>query len=60
MADCLYDTNWQMFSIKLQKYVVIMIGNAQKPLYYHGFGVAVLNLVTFTKVSLKDHFFITM
>lgn len=51
MADCLYDTNWQKLPIRLQKYVVLMIGNAQKPLYYHGFGVALLNLETFNGVS---------
>lgn len=51
MASCLYRANWHYFPIELQKYYVIMIGNAQRPLYYHGFGVAILNLETFTKVS---------
>lgn len=51
MADCLYDVNWHKLPVKTQKYFIIMIGNAQKPLNYHGFGVAVLNLETFSKVN---------
>lgn len=51
MADSLYDCMWYGLDEKLQKYILIMITNAQKPIYYHGFGVAVLVLETFTKVS---------
>lgn len=50
MAKCLYDCNWHELSPKLQKYIVVMMANAQRPVYYDGFGVAVLNLETFTKV----------
>lgn len=50
MADCLFECNWHELSPDLQKYLVIMIANAQKPTYYHGFELAVLNLETFTKV----------
>lgn len=62
MADCLFDTNWQHLPIELQKYFILIIANMQKPLEYHGFGVAVLNLQTFTEVrkttdsSIKDTF----
>lgn len=51
MADCLYESNWQILNVKCQKYFVLMIENAQEPLYYQGFGIAVMNLETFTKVS---------
>lgn len=51
MIDSLYNTNWEDLSVKLQKYFILMIANAQQPSYYHGFGVAILNLGTFTKVS---------
>lgn len=53
MSICLYKTNWQNLPVDLQKFVVLMIGNAQRPLYYHGFGVAILDLETFTKVRKK-------
>lgn len=53
MADCLYECNWYGLPVGLQKYFILMIGNAQRPLYYHGFGIAVLNLKTFSKVSTR-------
>lgn len=57
MADCLYESNWQILNVKCQKYFVLMIENAQQPLYYQGFGIAVMNLETFTKVSeIKQNF----
>lgn len=49
MADCLYECNWIDLSPNLQKYFVIMIGNAQMSINYHGFNITVLNLETFTK-----------
>lgn len=58
MSSCLYDCNWVGLPPKLQKHFVIMIANAQQPLYYHGFGMMVLNLESFTKVqneNLKWH-----
>lgn len=51
MADCLYESDWHELSVDLQQKVVLMIQNMQRPLFYTGFGVAVLNLETFTKVS---------
>lgn len=51
MSDCIYDMNWQELPISLQKYIVIMIMNMQKTLYYHGFEVAILNLNTYLHVS---------
>lgn len=51
MSDCLYECNWIDLSPGLQKSLVIMIGNAQQLIYYHGTGIAVLNLGTFTQVS---------
>lgn len=54
MADCLYGLNWHELDLKYQKYFVIMMANAQRPIYYHGFGVAILNLETFLKVSERN------
>ncbi|XP_055305901.1 odorant receptor 22c-like [Sitodiplosis mosellana] len=53
IADCLYEANWREVSIDLQKYIIVMIQNAQRPLYYHGFGIAVLNLETFCGLLQK-------
>lgn len=50
MSDCLYDFDWKRLPVNLQKYFILMIQNTQKPIYYHGFGVCILNLEMFTKV----------
>ncbi|XP_055297981.1 odorant receptor 22c-like [Sitodiplosis mosellana] len=47
IPNYLYDANWQQVPVNLQKYIIVMIANGQRPLYYHGFGIAVLNLETF-------------
>lgn len=51
MTDCMFESNWQELPINLQKYLILMIANMQRPLHYHGSRIAVLNLVSFTKVS---------
>lgn len=57
MFDCFYECNWLDLPPNLQKYFIIMIGNAQRPICYHGFGVAVLNLETFLKArKTNDQF----
>lgn len=50
MADCVYEMNWQKLPLQLQKYIIVMIENMQKPLYYHGFNIIKLELNTFIKV----------
>lgn len=50
LADILFQSKWQLLPLELQKYFVLMIGNAQIPMTYHGLGVADLNLETFRKV----------
>lgn len=54
MSDCLYESNWPELPIELQKYFILMIQNAQRPLYYHGFEIAVLKMETFCKVSQNN------
>lgn len=51
MCDCVFEDNWHVLPAELQRYFILMIANMQKPIYYHGFGVAILNLNTFVKVS---------
>lgn len=55
MSNCLYDSKWNKLPIELQKFYVIIIGVAQRPLHYHGFGVIYLHLQTFTRVRTCDH-----
>lgn len=50
ICDSAYEANWLDLPTHLQKYFIIIIGNAQIPLYYHGFDIAVLNLETFMKM----------
>lgn len=52
MADCIYELAWRKLTNGLQKYFIILIANMQRPFYYHGFGIANLDLETFTKVKI--------
>lgn len=49
-ADHLYDSNWIVLPADLQNMYVLIIAHAQKPLLYHGCGIAYLNLEIFGKV----------
>lgn len=55
MADALFESNWPDLPVTLQKYIVIMIAGMQKPIHYHGFGIANLNLKTFISVKKKNN-----
>lgn len=57
MAVCLYECNWQDYPIDLQKYFILMLQNMQQPLWYHAYNVAILNLETFTKVTIMNESF---
>lgn len=54
MADYLYESNWFEMPIRLQKNIIMMIQNAQKPIYYHGFGMAILQMGTFSNVNFCE------
>lgn len=58
MSDLLYDSNWYRLPDAYQKYLIIIIANMQRPLYYTGFGVAILHLETFTNVINIHEIFI--
>lgn len=51
MADSLYECDKPEMHVEIQKYIYLMTMNMRKPCFYHGFGVAALNLETFTTVS---------
>lgn len=50
LADRSYETNWYKLPTQTQKYILIMMINAQRPEYYHGMGLVNLNLIVFAKV----------
>lgn len=52
MAQLLYESNWNQHPVELQKFFKMMIANAQRPLFYHGFHLVQLNLETFLKVRV--------
>lgn len=51
MAHSLYESNWYQHSVGLQRFFKMMIANAQRPLFYHGFRIVQLNLETYLKVT---------
>lgn len=54
MSDCVYDLNWPELPLRLQKFLIIMMTNMQRSIYYHGFKVAVLDVNTFLRVSVIE------
>lgn len=51
-ADDAYDIEWYRQPVKYQKYVVILIMEAQRPLRFHGYKIAYCNCEIFLKVKL--------
>lgn len=51
LGDYLYESNWYGLPIRFQMYIKLMICNTQRPLLYHGSGIAYLNTITFSKVN---------
>lgn len=52
LADILYRSNWFEMPIILQKYVILSILEAQKPIFYSAYYFANFNLETIIKVIL--------
>lgn len=51
MSDCVFEMNWRKQPVQLRKHFILMIANMQRPVYYHGFDVATMDLRTFIKVN---------
>lgn len=51
MFDSTYDLNWPNLPVKLQKSVILLLANMQRPMFYHGLKIATLDLNTFIQVS---------
>lgn len=49
----LFQSDWYALPLELQKYILMMIADAQLPMYYHGFGIVRMNLETFTSVGFE-------
>lgn len=56
MSYRLFESNWQQLPLEMQKFFVLMIGNAQKTLHYHGLQIVRLDWETFTKVCTGSKF----
>lgn len=52
-ADRVFEFHWYDLPVPLQKQLIIILANTQRPLEYRGFGMVTLNLVTFVTVKLK-------
>ena len=50
VGDLLYEAKWNKLPRKYQKHFILMIQNAQRPVYYHGFKLIKIVLGTFTQV----------
>lgn len=50
MADSLYESKWIDLPVELQKNIIFMIADMQRPIYFHGFGMVNLDLVTLINV----------
>lgn len=49
-GDCLFKSKWFILPRNLQKYFIFMISHAQRPLFYHGYGIVNLDLELFLKM----------
>lgn len=56
-ADYLYQSNWMILPVELRRTFIFMIAHAQRPVYYHGYHVAILNFELFAKVNISFAFF---
>lgn len=50
VGDLLYSLNWYKLPKEYRKYLILMIQDSQRPIYYHGFNLIYLHLETSTKV----------
>lgn len=50
ISGYIYNSNWQLLDIDLKKYIILMIKSTQPRLAFHGYGMFILNLETFTQV----------
>lgn len=56
-SDCLFECNWMMLPVDLQKCFLPMIRSAQKPLSFHGYNMVNLNLNLFGQVTNQKMYY---
>lgn len=59
-GDVVYDMDFYKFDRDLQRYLTLMIASTQKPVYYHGFNILNLNLITFNAVCINKRRYINL
>lgn len=57
-SDCIYKLMWYDMPTKLQKTIIVVIGNDQRPIYFVGLRMFSLDLMTFTKATKYFSFFL--
>lgn len=50
--EWLYNSNWHDLQNEHQQFYIMLIANSQRPLYFHGFGIANLTLENYAKVFM--------
>lgn len=50
IADVMFECDWHEYPIEHQKIFILIIENAQQPIQFDGFEIAILNLETFCMV----------
>lgn len=53
-GDISYEFEWYQLPIDLQKYLTLIIADAQRPQVFTGFNIIDSSLMTFTKVCLEQ------
>lgn len=52
-SDIIFETDWHVMPIYLQKYLILMVQSANFPRVLSGYGFLDLNLESFTRVSMS-------
>lgn len=47
----LFNTKWYDLPVEVQKHFILLLANTQQPLFFHGFGIYILDLEKFASVS---------
>lgn len=56
-SETLFEKDWYLMAVDLQKYLILMIRSTHRPLVFNGYGILKLNLETFTQVKVFVLFF---
>lgn len=55
-GDVSYESEWYELPVKQQKFILLIITDARRPLVFHGFNIISLNLWVFTTVFIIQTF----